>query len=61
MSAAVDARDLLVVGANPAIDVYYCLDRLGVGDVNRVASVRRVPGGKANNLARAYRRSAATR
>jgi 1-phosphofructokinase family hexose kinase len=55
-AAAVDARDLLAVGANPAIDLYYCLDHLDVGDVNRVASVRRVAGGKANNLARVYRR-----
>ncbi|MGH2562217.1 MAG: 1-phosphofructokinase family hexose kinase [Thermomicrobiales bacterium] len=50
------AHDLLVIGANPAIDRYYCLDQLRVGDVNRVTSVRAAAGGKANNLARAYRR-----
>lgn len=50
------SHDLLVVGANPAIDLYYCLDHLQVGDVNRVAAVRAEAGGKANNLARAYRR-----
>lgn len=50
------AHDLLVAGANPAIDLYYCLDHLRVGDVNRVASVRSAAGGKANNLARAHHR-----
>jgi tagatose 6-phosphate kinase len=55
-SPAFAARDLLAVGVNPAIDVYYFLDQLRVGDVNRVASVRAAAGGKANNLARAYRR-----
>jgi 1-phosphofructokinase family hexose kinase len=50
------AHDLLVVGINPAIDRYYCLDQLRVGNVNRVTSVRAAAGGKANNLARAYRR-----
>jgi tagatose 6-phosphate kinase len=50
------AHDLLVVGVNPAIDIYYCLDRIQVGEVNRVGSVRVAPGGKANNLARAYHR-----
>ena len=49
-------HDLLVVGANPAIDLYYCLDMLRAGEVNRVATVRAAAGGKANNLARAYRR-----
>lgn len=49
-------HDLLVVGANPAIDLYYCLDVLRAGEVNRVATVRAAAGGKANNLARAYRR-----
>lgn len=49
-------HDLLVVGVNPAIDVYYRLDRLCVGGVNRVTPVRTAAGGKANNLARAYRR-----
>src|SRR5688572_5733653 len=49
-------HDLLVVGANPAIDVYYCLDDFRVGDVNRVTSVRAAAGGKANNLARAHQR-----
>jgi tagatose 6-phosphate kinase len=47
--------DLLVVGANPAMDRYYCLDNLRVGEVNRVSSVRSVAGGKANNLARVFR------
>jgi tagatose 6-phosphate kinase len=56
MSPAIHAHDLLVVGANPAIDVYYRLERLSVGEVNRVASVHSATGGKANNLARAYRR-----
>jgi len=49
-------HDLLAVGANPAIDRYYCLDDLRLGEINRVRSVRAAPGGKANNLARAYRR-----
>jgi tagatose 6-phosphate kinase len=49
-------HDLLVVGVNPAVDVYYRLDRLCVGGVNRVTPVRSAAGGKANNLARAYRR-----
>ncbi len=46
--------DLLVVGANPAIDRYYCLDELRIGQVHRVTSVRTMAGGKANNLARVY-------
>jgi tagatose 6-phosphate kinase len=49
-------HDLLAVGANPAIDRYYCLDDLRLGEINRVRSVRTAAGGKANNLARAYRR-----
>jgi 1-phosphofructokinase family hexose kinase len=47
--------DLLVVGANPAIDRYYCLDDLRIGEVNRVSLVRAAAGGKANNLARVFR------
>jgi 1-phosphofructokinase family hexose kinase len=47
--------DLLAVGANPAIDRYYCLDDLRIGDVHRVSTVRASAGGKANNLARVYR------
>jgi tagatose 6-phosphate kinase len=59
-SPVANEPDLLVVGANPAIDVYYCLDRLRAGEVNRVTSVRAAAGGKANNLARAYRRLGGT-
>jgi tagatose 6-phosphate kinase len=47
--------DLLVVGANPAMDRYYCLGNLHIGEVNRVSSVQSAAGGKANNLARVFR------
>jgi tagatose 6-phosphate kinase len=50
------AYDALVVGPNAAVDTYYSLDELGVGQVNRLRTVRDTAGGKANNLARALRR-----
>jgi tagatose 6-phosphate kinase len=55
-TSAATRPDLLAVGVNPAVDVYYDLDRFCPGGVNRVRSVRTAAGGKANNLARAYRR-----
>jgi tagatose 6-phosphate kinase len=48
--------DVLVVGPNAAVDTYYTLDAVGLGQVNRINSVRDTAGGKANNLARALMR-----
>ncbi len=48
--------DLLAIGVNAALDLYYQTERVRVGAVNRVESLRRAPGGKAINFARAYRR-----
>jgi tagatose 6-phosphate kinase len=55
-AGALPGPDLLAVGVNPAVDVYYRLERFCPGDVNRMTPVRTAAGGKANNLARAYRR-----
>ncbi len=48
--------DVLVVGPNAAVDTYYSLEALGLGQVNRISTVRDTAGGKANNLARALLR-----
>ncbi len=50
------AYDVLVVGANAAVDTYYLLETVDLGQVNRIRSVRDTAGGKANNLARALLR-----
>jgi tagatose 6-phosphate kinase len=50
------AYDVLVVGPNAAVDTYYSLETLSLGQVNRVHTVRDTAGGKANNLARALQR-----
>ena len=43
---------ILTVTANPAIDVTYDVDDLRLGEVNRVATVTELPGGKGVNVAR---------
>lgn len=43
---------ILTVTANPAIDVTYHVDHLCLGEVNRVATVTELPGGKGVNVAR---------
>jgi len=48
--------DVLVAGPNAAVDTYYELHEIYLGQVNRVSSVRDTAGGKANNLARAFLR-----
>ena len=48
--------DVVVVGANAAVDTYYELQEVRPGQVNRINSVRDTAGGKANNLARALLR-----
>lgn len=47
------AYDVVVVAPNPAVDSYYVLPRLQVGDVNRSYEVLHTAGGKGNNMARA--------
>jgi len=42
----------LAVTCNAAIDTTYVLDRFAPGEINRVARVTSVPGGKGNNVAR---------
>ncbi len=54
--AASGAYDVVVVGPNAAVDTYYTLEALGLGQVNRISAVRDTAGGKANNLARAFLR-----
>lgn len=41
-----------VVTLSPAIDVTYSLEKMQVGEVNRVRKVARIPGGKGLNVAR---------
>jgi tagatose 6-phosphate kinase len=48
--------DVVVVGPNAAVDTYYSLEALDLGQVNRIGTVRDTAGGKANNLARALLR-----
>ena len=43
---------ILVVALNPALDITYEVDRLSVGETNRVAVVHEQAGGKALNVAR---------
>ena len=45
----------LTVTSNTAVDTTYVLDRLAVGEINRVARVLPSPGGKGNNVARVLR------
>jgi len=45
--------DVVIVGPNLAIDSYYVLGRLSIGDVNRASQVLHRAGGKAINMARA--------
>jgi 1-phosphofructokinase family hexose kinase len=45
--------DVVVVAPNTAIDSYYVLPELAVGEVNRAAQVLHTAGGKGNNMARA--------
>lgn len=54
--AAAGGYDVVVVGPNAAVDTYYTLEALGLGQVNRISAVRDTAGGKANNLARAFLR-----
>jgi len=41
-----------VVTLSPAIDVTYTLEKMQVGEVNRIKHVARIPGGKGLNVAR---------
>lgn len=43
---------ILTITANPAIDVTYHVDQVRLGEVNRVATVTELPGGKGVNVAR---------
>ena len=45
----------LTVTSNTAVDTTYVLERLAVGEINRVARVLPAPGGKGNNVARVLR------
>ncbi len=45
--------DVVVVAPNTAIDSYYVLPELAVGEVNRAAQALHTAGGKGNNMARA--------
>lgn len=42
----------LTITCNAAVDITYRLDRLALGEINRVVQVLPVPGGKGNNVAR---------
>lgn len=42
----------ITITCNPAVDTTYFIDRLSIGEINRVREVRPVPGGKGNNVAR---------
>jgi 1-phosphofructokinase family hexose kinase len=43
---------ILTITCNPAIDTTYVLNRLVLGEINRVDQVLPAPGGKGNNVAR---------
>lgn len=45
--------DVVVVAPNAALDSYYVLPELAVGEVNRAAQALHTAGGKGNNMARA--------
>ena len=45
-----------VVTLSPAIDVTYTLDKMQIGEVNRVTNVARIPGGKGLNVARVLKK-----
>jgi tagatose 6-phosphate kinase len=47
--------DVVVVAPNTAIDSYYELPELAVGEVNRATTVLHTAGGKGNNMARAVK------
>jgi tagatose 6-phosphate kinase len=44
-------RPVVVITPNPAIDVSYLVETLALGETNRVAGVRKRPGGKGVNVA----------
>jgi tagatose 6-phosphate kinase len=50
-----DEFDVVVVAPNTAIDSYYELSALAVGEVNRATTVLHTAGGKGNNMARAVK------
>jgi 1-phosphofructokinase family hexose kinase len=45
--------DVVIIAANAAVDSYYRLSELALGDVNRAVQTLHTAGGKGNNLARA--------
>jgi 1-phosphofructokinase family hexose kinase len=47
--------DVVAVAPNTAIDSYYVLSKLELGEVNRATQVLHTAGGKGNNLARAVK------
>jgi tagatose 6-phosphate kinase len=53
MNSSSGGCDLLVAAPNPALDSYYVVPALAVGDVTRAEQVLHTAGGKGNNLARA--------
>jgi tagatose 6-phosphate kinase len=45
--------DVVIAAPNPAVDSYYSVGQLHVGEVNRAQEVLHTAGGKGNNMARA--------
>jgi 1-phosphofructokinase family hexose kinase len=43
---------IIILGLSPAVDITYVLDKLNHGEVNRVKSIEKRPGGKSVNVAR---------